>query len=205
MSISISARDNFILNNLAQAGLASFSTLGLDAHYRTGERDPVDGFYKPCLNLSVSYARAVGYFRSSIFNIVGRPFLDFARRGGKARLVCSPSITEDDAQAIASGYIERDQAIARAMERDLDEMLSDPALESRTKLLATLIESGSLDIRLAVRSNASGIYHEKLGIFTDSHSKRVSFLGSANETWSAWHIHGNHESIEVFRDWVRSI
>ena len=190
------------MNNLAQAGLASFSTLGLDAHYRTGERDPVDGFYKPCLNLSVSYARAVGYFRSSIFNIVGRPFLDFARRGGKARLVCSPSITEDDAQAIASGYIERDQAIARAMERDLDEMLSDPALESRTKLLATLIESGSLDIRLAVRSNASGIYHEKLGIFTDSHSKRVSFLGSANETWSAWHIHGNHESIEVFRDWV---
>lgn len=25
-----------------------------------------------------------------------------------------------------------------------------------------------------------------------------------NETWSAWHAQGNHESIEVFRDWVSS-
>lgn len=190
------------MNNLGPPSLASLSTLGLDAHYRTGERDPVEGFYKPCLSLSAEYGRAVGYFRSSIFSIVGRPFLEFARRGGKARLVCSPSITEDDAQAIASGYIQRDQAIARAMDRDLQELLSDPVLASRTMLLATLIESGSLDIRLAVRSNALGIYHEKIGIFTDTGGQRASFLGSANETWSAWHAQGNHESIEVFREWV---
>lgn len=184
--------------------VAQFSTLGLDAHYRTGERDPVGGFYQPCLGAAVRYARAVGYFRSSIFSIVGRPFLEFARRGGTARLVCSPSITEDDSQAIASGYLSRDEAIAQALERDLHEFLSDPALESRTKLLATLIECGALDIRLAVRSNGTGIYHEKIGIFTDGVGERVSFIGSSNETWSAWHTQGNHESIEVFREWVSS-
>jgi superfamily II DNA or RNA helicase len=118
--------------------------------------------------------------------------------------VCSPSITEDDAQAIASGYISRDEAIAQALDRDIQELLSDPALESRTKLLATLIECGALDIRLAVRSNGTGIYHEKIGIFTDSVGERVSFIGSSNETWSAWHAQGNHESIEVFREWVSS-
>lgn len=187
-----------------QPNVAQFSTLGLDAHYRTGERDPVGGFYQPCLSAAVRYARAVGYFRSSIFSIVGRPFLEFARRGGKARLVCSPSITEDDAQAIASGYLSRDEAIAQALERDLQELLSDPALESRTKLLATLIQCGALDIRLAVRSNGTGIYHEKIGIFTDRVGERVSFIGSSNETWSAWHTQGNHESIEVFREWVSS-
>jgi superfamily II DNA or RNA helicase len=187
-----------------QQNVAQFSTLGLDAHYRTGERDPVGGFYQPCLSAAVRYARAVGYFRSSIFSIVGRPFLEFARRGGTARLVCSPSITEDDAQAIASGYLSRDDAIAQALERDLHELLSDPELESRTKLLATLIEFGALDIRLAVRSNGTGIYHEKIGIFTDGAGKRVSFIGSSNETWSAWHTQGNHESIEVFREWVSS-
>jgi len=187
-----------------QQNVAHFSTLGLDAHYRTGERDPVCGFYQPCLSAAVRYARAVGYFRSSIFSIVGRPFLDFARRGGTARLVCSPSITEDDAQAIASGYLSRDEAIAQALERDLHEFLSDPALKSRTKLLATLIECGALDIRLAVRSNGTGIYHEKIGIFTDGVGERVSFIGSSNETWSAWHTQGNHESIEVFREWVSS-
>ena len=187
-----------------QPSVAQFSTLGLDAHYRTGERDPVGGFYQPCLSAAIRYSRAVGYFRSSIFSIVGRPFLEFARRGGTARLVCSPSITEDDAQAIASGYLSRDEAIAQALDRDLQELLSEPALESRTKLLATLIECGSLDIRLAVRSNGTGIYHEKIGIFTDGVGERVSFIGSSNETWSAWHTQGNHESIEVFREWVSS-
>lgn len=187
-----------------QPSVAQFSTLGLDAHYRTGERDPVGGFYQPCLSAAIRYSRAVGYFRSSIFSIVGRPFLEFARRGGTARLVCSPSITEDDAQAIASGYLSRDEAIAQALDRDLQELLSEPALESRTKLLAILIECGSLDIRLAVRSNGTGIYHEKIGIFTDGVGERVSFIGSSNETWSAWHTQGNHESIEVFREWVSS-
>jgi len=187
-----------------QPSVVQFSTLGLDAHYRTGERDPVGGFYQPCLSAAIRYARAVGYFRSSIFSIVGRPFLEFARRVGVARLVCSPSITEDDAQAIASGYLSRDEAIAQALERDIHELLSDPVLESRTKLLATLIECGALDIRLAVRSNGTGIYHEKIGIFTDGFGERVSFIGSSNETWNAWHIQGNHESIEVFREWVSS-
>lgn len=179
-----------------------FLSLGIDAHYRTGERDPVDGFYKPCLSLATQYSRAVGYFRSSIFSVVGKPFLEFARRGGTARLICSPSITEDDAQAIASGYLQRDEAIARALERDIDELLCVPALNQCTKLLSTLIHCGSLDIRLAIRTNASGIYHEKIGIFADVNGQRVSFLGSANETWSAWHAQGNHESIEVFREWV---
>ena len=193
-----------ILITTKQPRVAQFSTLGLNAHYRTGECDPVGNFYQPCLSSATRYARAVGYFRSSIFSIIGQPFLEFARRGGTARLVCSPSITEDDAQAIASGYMSRDEAIVQAIDRDILELLATPALGSRTKLLATLIQCGSLDIRLAVRRNGIGIYHEKIGIFTDGVGERVSFLGSANETWSAWHSQGNHESIEVFREWVSS-
>jgi superfamily II DNA or RNA helicase len=178
--------------------------LALDAHYRTGERDPVTGFYKPCLDSSVTYDRAVGYFRSSIFAIVGSPFLSFARRGGKVRFICSPSITEEDASAIAAGYADRHDVIERSLSRDVDAFLSDPALTSRTKLLATFISCGTLDIKVAIRTQGNGIYHEKIGIFTDFKRNRVSFLGSANETWSAWHTDGNHESIEVFRDWLPS-
>lgn len=182
-----------------------FERLSLDTQYRTGERDPVEFFYRPCLSLAVCYARAVGYFRSSIFVIVGEPFLAFARRGGTVRLVCSPSITEEDANAIATGYAQRDDVIATALSRDIEALLADGALASRTKVLATLIKCGALDVRLAIRGNAAGIYHEKLGIFTDSADQRVSFVGSANETWSAWHADGNHESIEVFREWVNDV
>ncbi len=183
-------------------GYEDLSTLPLDSHYRTGERDPVTGFYKPCLDASITYDRAVGYFRSSIFAVIGQPFLDFARRGGKARFICSPSITEEDVKAIESGYLQRDQAIERAITRDVDELLSDPASDHRAKLLATFIKFGTLDIKLAIRSGGNGIYHEKIGIFSDGNSHHVSFLGSANETWSAWHAEGNHESIEVFRSWL---
>jgi superfamily II DNA or RNA helicase len=190
------------LNIKQIGGYEDLSKLPLDSHYRTGERDPVTGFYKPCLDASVTYDRAVGYFRSSIFAVIGQPFLDFARRGGKARFICSPSITEEDAKAIESGYLQREQAIERAITRDVDELLSDPASDHRAKLLATFIKFGTLDIKVAIRSGGNGIYHEKIGIFSDGNSHHVSFLGSANETWSAWHAEGNHESIEVFRSWL---
>lgn len=191
--------------NISQAIPVSdrnLSALELSSHYRTGERDPVSGFYKPCLDCAVTYNRAVGYFRSSIFAIVGQPFLDFARRGGKARFICSPSITEEDAQAIASGYLQRNDAVEQAISRDIDALLSDPAAGHRAKLLATFIKFGVLDIKVAIRSGGNGIYHEKIGVFDDGRGHQVSFLGSANETWSAWHAEGNHESIEVFRSWL---
>jgi superfamily II DNA or RNA helicase len=184
--------------------LGNLAALELGTHYRTGERDPVSGFYKPCIDAASTYDRAVGYFRSSIFAIIGQPFLDFARRGCKARFVCSPSITEEDAQAIAAGYIQRNEVVERTVSRDIDALFSDPAAVHRVKLLASFVKFGALDIRIATRSGGSGIYHEKLGIFDDGRGHQVSFLGSANETWSAWHAEGNHESIEVFRSWLPS-
>ena len=190
-----------LLQTIINSG-RNLSALELSSHYRTGERDPVFGFYKPCLDAAITYNRAVGYFRSSIFAIIGQPFLDFARRGGKARFICSPSITEEDAQAIASGYVQRDEAVEKAISRDIDALLSDPAAGHRAKLLATFIKFGALDIKVAIRSGGNGIYHEKIGIFDDGRGNQVSFLGSANETWSAWHAEGNHESIEVFRSWM---
>ncbi len=195
---------NITMIKLIPTESGNLSQLALDTHYRTGERDPVMGFYIPCLDASITYDRAVGYFRSSIFAIVGQPFLSFARRGGQARFICSPSITEEDVQAITSGYSQRDAVISKAIEREVDALLADPSISSRTRLLATLIKCGSLDVRVAIRTAGNGIYHEKIGIFTDSKKQRVSFLGSANETWSAWHADGNHESIEVFRDWLPS-
>lgn len=180
-------------------GLAS---LKLGTQYRTGENNPLGNFYEPCLSRATLYDRAVGYFRSSIFIIVGNPLLEFARRGGRMRLVCSPTITEEDAKAIDQGYVEREELIQQAIERDVDQILSDVEFKDHARLLATLIKTGALDIRLAVRVNGVGIYHEKIGIFKDATRHRVSFLGSANETWNAWHFEGNHESIEIFRDWV---
>ena len=54
-------------------------------------------------------------------------------------------------------------------------------------------------MRIAFADNPSGIFHDKLGMFEDAEGKRVSFIGSANETWRAWGL--NYESFDVFCSW----
>ncbi len=177
------------------------SALSLDTEYRTGDNNPVDMFYRPCLHASIDYSRAAGYFRSSVFLIVGPDLIEFAKRGGKTRLVCSPALSHEDAEGIGRGYDLR-EAIAESIGAEIDRLLADETTHYRTRVLATLIAVGSLDIRVAYRGAGDGIYHEKLGVFRDAAGNRASFLGSANETWKAWHERGNHESIEVFCDWL---
>lgn len=179
-------------------GLAS---LNLATEYRTGEADPVAEFYCPCLEQALDYRRAVGYFRSSVFLIVGEETVDFAKRGGKLRLVCSPSLTEEDLSGIEAGYGLRNTLTSEMLIAEIDHLLADASSHYRTRVLATLIAIGALDVRVAVRAPDQGIYHEKLGVFTDALGNKVSFLGSANETWKGWHERGNHEAIEVFCSW----
>lgn len=59
--------------------LSGLVTLPLAPQYRTGHADPVQEFYRPCLLNAVAYDRAVGFFRSSIYLIVGQATVEFAR------------------------------------------------------------------------------------------------------------------------------
>lgn len=179
-------------------GLAS---LPLSSQYRTGENEPVEGLYRPCLLQAVEYKRAVGYFRSSVFLIIGSATVEFARRGAKMRMVCSPSIETADATSISEGYVAREEAVEKDLMRELDLMLAQEKSAYRTRILATLVATGALEIKIAYRPKASGLYHEKIGIFKDEQGQIVSFLGSANETWNGWHFLGNHEALEVFCSW----
>jgi hypothetical protein len=166
--------------------------------------DPVSGLYRPCLSLAEEYKRAVGYFRSSVFLVVGKTTIEFARRGGKMRLVCSPSIEKADAVSITEGYSSREEHVEKDLLRELDLLLAQDKTSYRTRVLATLVATGSLEIRIAYRPEAQGLYHEKIGLFKDGVGNTVSFLGSANETWNGWHFLGNHEALEVFCSWKGS-
>lgn len=182
-------------------GEPGLSSLSFSTEYRTGDADPVNSFYRPCLRNANGYKRAVGYFRSSVYLIVGEATVEFARRGGKIRLICSPSVTSQDMDSISAGYKAREARLAECLDRELDLLLASDNTAYRTRVLATLVTIGALDIRLAVRPDGFGLYHEKLGVFSDEFGNRISFLGSANETWNGWHSRGNHEAIEVFCSW----
>lgn len=177
------------------------SKLDLETEYRSTKNDPVEAFYKKCLRNANCYQRAVGYFRSTVLLIIGKTILEYARRGGRIQLICSPNLTGEDVRSIASGYARREEVFATAIIEEFDRLLAEPSSEFAAKALATLISCGTLEIRLAELMTGNGIYHEKLGLFTDDHGNTVSFRGSTNETWSGWHSEGNFEAFEVFCDW----
>lgn len=190
---------------MTDAGVPSYLGLGslcLATGYRTGENDPVARFYRPCLEQATEYCRAVGYFRSSVFLIVGGDVVNFAKRGGTIRLVCSQLLAGEDIPSIEDGYSLRKKVLEKSLCADIDHLLADERTHYRTRVLATLIAVGALDIRIAIRAAGHGIYHEKIGIFSDNLGDKVSFLGSANETWAGWHERGNVEAIEVFCSWA---
>lgn len=168
--------------------------------YASGDDDLVRDFYVPCLSAATKYSRAAGYFRSTLYVLVGLAFSDFAHRGGKIRLVCSPHLSPEDIKALDGAYEERDVVGERTL-ADVRELLADAESRPVTEFLATLVACGVLDVRIAYKPNKAGIFHQKIGIFEDAFENRVSFNGSANETFSAWDVESNSESFDVFRSW----
>lgn len=175
--------------------------INLKTDYRSDRDDAVEHFYAPCMSQSFKYSRAVGYFRSSIFLITGESIIDFVRRGGSVRLICSPSMAEEDIRAIESGHESLESGVMKCLSSDIDLMVSNADKNYSVTVLATLIKLRALQIKIAIRTSGSGIYHEKIGIFEDVAGNKVSFIGSSNETLSAWHYAGNFESVEVFCSW----
>ena len=181
--------------------IESLAKLTLKTDYRTGRDDPIEDFYSPCLRASNNYSRAVGYFRSSIFLITGESIIDFVKNGGRIKLACSPELTITDIQAIERGQKSQEEITFEKLREEIDEMISESDDNYSVNVLATLIKVGALDMKIAIRESGRGIYHEKLGVFHDREGNIVSFIGSANETFNAWHTSGNFEAIEVFCSW----
>jgi superfamily II DNA or RNA helicase len=172
--------------------------LDLQQNYRSGQDALLDDFYIPCLQESVLYDRAVGYFSSSLLHVLAIAYSDFVQRRGHMRLVCSPAISPADFEAMQTGY-EYSRHAQHLVREEMELLLENPRSLPATRLLASLIAIGTIDIQIASPRDTSGIFHDKLGIFEDEAGRRVSYVGSANETWAAWGL--NHESFEVFSSW----
>jgi len=174
--------------------------LELQLRYSTGQDDLVGEFFQPCLTHSQRYDRAVGYFSSTFYVLIRMPLAEFADRGGRMRIVCSPHLSPEDIEAIRQGYDER--GVGEALNRELDEMSSDEVSRAAATMLGALISKNVVEMKIAFNRNNTGLFHDKVGIFTDAFDDCVSFTGSANETWSAWSGLANHESFHVHRSWT---
>ena len=122
-------------------------------------------------------------------------------RGGKIRLLCSPHLSEADAEAIRDLAETHQPTPLEVAATSLASLAHGTDLEKRTVLcMRALIDASILEIKF-VTSGKSGLFHDKIGIFTDGFNDKVSFIGSANETAAAWSGFANHEQIEAFTNW----
>ena len=178
----------------------SLSDLTLRNQYRSDRNNLLRDFYIPCLQQSITYDRAVGFFSSTSLALVAQGLTYFIQSGGRMRLVASPRLSEEDIAAIEQGLKQRDKVIAENLSRELEPAF-EQIVRNRLAGLAWLLSQGFLEIKIAVQRDlrCRGLYHEKLGVLTDSEGNQVVFTGSANESASAYL--DNFECIDVFRSW----
>lgn len=175
--------------------------LTFQEEYRSDEGNVVADFYVPSLSASVLYRRAVGYFTSNSITLAMQGIAALIKNGGKMRLVASPHLTPEDIEALKLGYRSREEIITASLVSQIPTMAVSIPQNNQWECLAWMIANGLLDMKIAVPSEGDllGLYHEKLGIFSDSDGDHVAFSGSANETTGG--LFNNFETIDVFTSW----
>ena len=69
-----------------------------------GTDNIVDSFLIPALSCSKVYKRSVGFFSSSVFELLGVGFERLIENDGIIQIICSPELSQEDVEAIKLGY-----------------------------------------------------------------------------------------------------
>ena len=188
--------------------MGNLSKLQLKPSYHKGTEDIAEDFYLPCMSSAVRYDRAVGFFSSSIYVIAWQSLRGFVERSGAMRIICSPMLSPDDIHAIDEGYVARtDLEMGNRLRQEIQKLLANPFLRQPTRVLASLVALGIVEVRIAYpqdfqEARYRRLFHDKVGIFSDELGNSVVFKGSMNETWSGLSSSGNLESVDVYVSWL---
>jgi len=171
--------------------------VNLQTFYRTSSHKLGGDFLGKCLASSSVYRRAAAFFSSGVFLVATSDWFAFFRSGGRAFFVTSPHLSPDDIKALEEATYHRHVYVSDFSLDSYEEALTTERFD-RFGFLRGLLATGRIDIRIAHRTggNHQGIYHEKLGVFSDKQGNLLAFSGSANETRAAYV--GNFERIDVF-------
>lgn len=177
----------------------SFKKLEIKRSYTTGKKGQLlDKFLRPLLKESERYYRSVGYFSCSVLFELSTGLKNLIKNNGKIKIIASPNLSDEDIRLINEGYSRRDiieKNISASIKKfDFDSM----NIIEKKEDIVKLIENGILDFKICLRKDM-GLYHDKLGILYDEEGNKVVFIGSPNETYSAYKK--NYEKIRIFKSW----
>lgn len=190
--------------------MKNFTELHIKSCYESGVDNIVEDFYELVLSCSKTYDRIAGFFSSSSLALAARGMGEFILNGGKMRLICSPVLSKQDA-CVISDVIDKGKDFSNEISLDLDS-ITDSFERDHIKALGWMISRGLLEIKLAILTDEygnveygedvlkNGLFHQKIGLLTDSDGNSLSFSGSVNESASAWGK--NDEEFKVFKAWA---
>ena len=141
-------------------------------------------FLKARLEGAASYDRIAGYFSSSVLEVAGE---ELEHVTGTVRVVCNSTLSQADVEAAKAAQA----AIRREWCDSHPEDLGDAA-RPRFRRLYDLLRSGKLEVRV-LPDEVFGLVHGKAGVISYADGRRTSFLGSANESRTAFEL--NYELI----------
>lgn len=141
-------------------------------------------FLNERLRHAQSYDRIAGYFSSSILEVAGEALESVV---GPIRIVCNSDLDLRD--------VETARAAEMAIRQEWCAKVADKYGASGQPRFAKLyqyLQSGKLEVRV-LPSSQFGLIHGKAGVVHLQNGACTAFMGSANETYSAWKL--NYELV----------
>ncbi|MGH7861290.1 MAG: phospholipase D-like domain-containing anti-phage protein [Candidatus Dormibacteraceae bacterium] len=155
-------------------------------HRYSSRRGPLASFLPERLRGARGYDRIAGFFSSSIVEIAGEA-LDTMAPGAVARVVANSRLDALDVATARAAKAAMYQEWCASLPEDVS-----PALKARLDRLYRLLSSGRLRVKV-LPDACLGLVHGKAGVITAADGKQVCFLGSANESRTAWAL--NYEIV----------
>ncbi len=173
----------------------TYKDIPIEISYKSVGEDSFSQIINPLLSCTKIYKRSVGFFSSSALDFIGDGVLELARNDGKIFLATSPRLSEEDINAIESGYKAREIVEERFVNEVQSTLMT--ISDYSAKMLYLLVKEGVVDIKIVTRDN--GIYHDKLAVLEDFDGNTIACVGSNNETGSGYKY--NYEKIRVYKSW----
>ena len=131
-----------------------------------------------------AYDRIAGYFSSSLLEVAGE---ELASVSGPIRVVCNSDLHPNDVKTARLAQTAVRQAWTGARPEALLDAPGGELARERFGRLFELLRRGKLEVRV-LPDEAFGLVHGKAGVITLADGTETAFLGSVNESKSAWRL-----------------
>ena len=128
---------------------------------------------------AVSYDRIAGYFRSSLFEVAGEAITSVT---GPVRIICNSDLDPQDLITAAAAQAALRRSWCAGKPED-----APPAALPRYRALYAALTSKKMEVRV-LPDSAFGLIHGKAGVVRRADGSATAFMGSVNESLSAWKL-----------------